>query len=90
MNESDLLGMLLKEKGILAFIIFYVVKEIVLLLRDKGKQILATALENKESLKIINGKIDKLTIDVNTAFVNIKKIREKTEMGPIETPKVDQ
>ncbi len=94
MNDTDLLGMLLKEKGIWALIAFYVIKEVVKLITDKGKLILQTALESKDELKSIrtemNNRFDKLTSDMNTAFYNIKKMREKSDMGPIETPKVEQ
>lgn len=94
MNDLDLLGLLAKEKGIWALVIFYVIKTVLEFARDKGKELLKTALENKQEVASMrtemNNRFDKLTADMNTAFLNIKKIREKTEMGVLEIPKIDQ
>lgn len=84
--------LLIQKYGILGLIVFQLIKFVWGLAQGNYRRYIVSIDQNTAAIKALEAKIDgiipKMRLDLQTAFLNLKEVREQAKMGPIT--KLDQ
>lgn len=85
----EIFNLILEKYGLKTAIILFILKTFWEVVVGSTKKYIKAIDTNTEAINKLTVKMDKVSEDLRVAFINIKQIRAKQEMGPLSID-VDQ